>query len=801
MKRITKILFFSFALVLLFSCSKREMEYGPLTEGITLHFLCDDLATKSGTHGTKQGEEDIYHENLIKTIEYFFFPKGKTDEPAILHGRVVANAVNSASITIPVTDALIREGLFSQSNGVKTCEVFAVANYPSNLPEDMTLPQLLNLPVSFEDNFGQQGKSNLDSFIMASAKDSKIGSQTVTLQSWDKTTSAVVNVHLKRVSAKITLAIHVENQVNLSSTLQLGGGTDVREEHWHPMLDKLQAYFVKGAKNSSLSGIPGSTHTAFNYMPDGRKMTKIKETRQYKTYQWDDSGGHQIPQEVIKTGEFSVMEPFYTYPIKWEGNSDKEPYFKIALPWTRDAGISSQGNPFGVIQKQYFYKLLPPGQIFTDENGNKVPNTFTLSSNCWYKIYLNIAILGSEFDEASLEVQGSYYVVDWQESENSHGGDEEDKPIDTDKEADIRGARYLSVPQNNYIMYNTDKLSIKYTTSDPCKIVNASVKYMKYYSGNNNDAGTPVETVLPAYKYSILLENGHIVFTHKLHNFGNSQGEDYDISEFDISFTIQHSDNAAYSKNIRITQYPAIMISAERSEHKGYYWGIDIGYVFVNKGGTTYGSDPQRATNRSNNNFNMYVIETTVLSDSSPYMLGDPRSSVDNLGSDWSVSAPSMAGGSRRLSYYRPASKDKNADNIIAPKFRIASSYGATEGVTSDAAFKRCASYQEDGYPAGRWRVPTKAEIEYMAQLNTDRKIPRLLGSNDGWHDSWTGYWCNSGIVEVANGGNNQKPRYKEGLGGSKYYYVRCVYDDWYWSNTPYPKVSNKNIFTWGDLQ
>ena len=30
-------------------------------------------------------------------------------------------------------------------------------------------------------------------------------------------------------------------------------------------------------------------------------------------------------------------------------------------------------------------------------------------------------------------------------------------------------------------------------------------------------------------------------------------------------------------------------------------------------------------------------------------------------------------------------------------------------------AEKRCAAYQENGYPAGRWRVPTEAEIWFMA--------------------------------------------------------------------------------------
>ena len=43
----------------------------------------------------------------------------------------------------------------------------------------------------------------------------------------------------------------------------------------------------------------------------------------------------------------------------------------------------------------------------------------------------------------------------------------------------------------------------------------------------------------------------------------------------------------------------------------------------------------------------------------------------------------------------------------------------------SDAE-KRCAAYQEDGYPAGRWRVPTKAEVKYIIQLSGWGVIPVL---------------------------------------------------------------------------
>ena len=96
----------------------------------------------------------------------------------------------------------------------------------------------------------------------------------------------------------------------------------------------------------------------------------------------------------------------------------------------------------------------------------------------------------------------------------------------------------------------------------------------------------------------------------------------------------------------------------------------------------------------------------------------------------------------------------------------------------------RCASYQEDGYPAGRWRVPTAAEIEYIVQLSAKGYITILF--NDGGN-----YWAADGTIYV--------PDYDTGkvsIGSGSSAFVRCVYDEWYWGSDP---IADKTKFTWGD--
>jgi hypothetical protein len=114
-------------------------------------------------------------------------------------------------------------------------------------------------------------------------------------------------------------------------------------------------------------------------------------------------------------------------------------------------------------------------------------------------------------------------------------------------------------------------------------------------------------------------------------------------------------------------------------------------------------------------------------------------------------------------------------DNIIAPSFKIQSSFGAaTMAVHYSVAQKRCATYQEAGYPAGRWRLPTLAEIQYVIYLQNQSVIENMFSQNS------QGYWTSSGgQIKVST--NQYTPNYN----GSTNCFVRCVYDTWYWGEKP----------------
>lgn len=271
-----------------------------------------------------------------------------------------------------------------------------------------------------------------------------------------------------------------------------------------------------------------------------------------------------------------------------------------------------------------------------------------------------------------------------------------------------------------------------------------------------------------------------------------------------------------------------------------------------------------RMTNNyeSNTNPNMYLIHTTQLSeDYNNYIIGDPRmlfvdnylSGLENYtnaiqpsitdatdaelsstghpseqiywkGRSWGysttwggvklydtevISAAAIEGGRRRLINYYPTDESSLKENFIAPTFRIASSFGRTVVNGRAEMRRRCASYQEAGRPAGRWRVPSKAEIRYIAQLSADGKIPILFGSTEN-PNAWGYYWSAQGGVQVNGIGQVENSTGDPGVG--RVYppgvlATRCVYDEWYWNRIDggefpeviRPKGPLETTFYWGD--
>ena len=228
--------------------------------------------------------------------------------------------------------------------------------------------------------------------------------------------------------------------------------------------------------------------------------------------------------------------------------------------------------------------------------------------------------------------------------------------------------------------------------------------------------------------------------------------------------------------------------------------------------------------------FNVSSVKNTK------YVIGDPREMSVNTGfvgekhtvnrAEYSIwdEAPGVEGGDVRYlqNYYATytnhsdynrttnstaniydneteAAANEPTYNMIAPKFRISSGYGAIsdfgggENQYYHYMKKRCASYQEDGYPAGRWRLPTKAEFEFIVDLSYKGKVPLLF--NNTLH-----YWCAHGHGSANTSAGTVSMTHSTYYNNSMIS-VRCVYDDWYWGSDPVIDTENEtDHFIWGDV-
>lgn len=671
-------------------------------------------------------------ENSIQTLDIYLYPNGGESENALFYYSHVLNTIvtdGSETVTVNIPGTIVNS-LFP--NNATTCTAYVIANKGTvTLPEDNTSMSSLKGTILNEADFTKQQ----DLFVMD-------GSNTVSYNTTDRTILGTVDLY--RAASKISLIVTgVENVVE-----------DDFGNKWQsdPTNQVMKVGFYNGVKKATINvnAVPYEIEDEdyFNIASNlGRVLSSFNVTN-------DDSS---------TSTHYTHELPFYSYSSEWTSGDPTAPYLIVVVPWQK---LDQNGKPDGDYIPCYY-------QIPINETNKK------LERNHYYEIKLNIGILGSFTpDEPLLIDDATYVVLNWSEAPTN---------------ATLKEYRYLVVDKNFVEMDNVEDIKISFSTSHEVEIVNATLTKPVL-----NPLNAPSATIATtSYTLTTQIENGgdNIYFKHELDNEWSSTDKSYDYVPYTLELDIRHKDNYNFIEHVIIVQYPAMFVVANlNSNYKSSTSSqnnSNKGYVKVNNSTSSFGNVTGLGS-AENANPNMYTITTTALPSESNYIIGDPRSTtidnyLDGTNNNWSVNAPTLPASTqnRGLSYYYPTTESESKKNVISPKFRIASSYGVTSSIGFETAKKRCASYQEDGYPAGRWRIPTYSEVEYIVKLSAEQKIPKLF--NDGGN-----YWAANETICVpkhANGGSVS-------IGSGTSAYVRCVYDEWYWTDK-----CDKNTFTWGDKE
>lgn len=769
--------------------------------------------------GSRAEGDDTFNEFTVKTLDLFFYKSDGFDEinsQAAYHRRVNVDFVRSQEVPVNIPKKEM-DGIFG-TNGTK-CVLYAVANYPKDLNGSKATPnQLQNLTVgpNFETTKVQE------SFAMISDK------AEVNL---DRTAKrATGSLTLTRACAKLMLSLDIPESIEVTNTVtDTGSGTETETKVTYiSNPEAARVWITNGVKTS-------------NIVKEIKDDTSIDKVNYYKN-NFDTTEGNGSSFETIETtSRYKYVQsiPFYSYPNKWDPKSaEGATIITFQIPWHKEGETN---------------------QIITYYSITVNPDECRLLRNYIYDMRVIVSRLGSTDITAPVDMNVEWnYELPW----NSHNLPVNIKDIrylllnnnDYDSTNDYPTTDKSLKGWYVYKMNNETELSIPVSTSHKVKIDKVEMIWHDFYenkdnreeleySPNGNSAGkyTSTDKYIAGTDY---LGVDFDISTSTL----NIKRDLYDVKPDNtpaqskptytpmyINVYISHEDDPSYAQKVRIEQYPPIYISAQFTSTGDYQFvdGNNAQPHGFNNDNTAWGrgrdvwssvvgdiylgsvqrmkSDNETIVTTNNINAHTYIISISKLSKDHPYIVADPReTTVNNLlynsypnytNVNWSRSDSK----NNRISNYYPASSKLSPD-YVAPKLRIASQWGVTDpksgqkgGTNYDLdATRRCAAYQENGRPAGRWRLPTVAEVKFIADLSKNKYIPTLFG-NDDYPDYTYPYYCASGVVVVDyEDKDKNKPRVNIGYGTENNISVRCVYDEWYWGNDTLEKA-DKNKFVWGD--
>lgn len=742
------------AIVLAASCAEEHIGPDSSDGAITLRLQTSEMETRAIVPG-----EGI--ENTVTHADFFFFSDSEGTNLlnhtrlSVGDGGLVSSGTNIYEYTFDVSD----EGNPLQ----KASYVYVIANYPETI-EATRLSDILGLDINIDLS------GSYSSFVMDSYDSTSEGRLTY-LSPSKVADSKTYTIGLTRAAAKLVLNINVKDEFE-----------DEANNIWTPVTNQMMINFVNARKVAKVAAEP----VAFD-----------EKAKYYATSQVAPTS-----VESTKTGYTSwTHEAVYTYPQQYLTSDVTAPYYKIFIPWR----CEKKG------QNNFYYKII-------------LPNLPSFQRNKIYKLTVDVSVIGGTEDDWAL-VTDNIYVADWWAPEKV--------------ESSIEGAMYLDVPIKYYEIYGVDYIDVPVISSNDIEVVNVTGTKQNLYGTNGN--GVPYNvSVTPSIAIN---EDGKSGFrlTHVLGK--DITSANFDCTPISYNLIVRHKEGGL-TKTIPVTivQYPSIY--AERDPSNGYayvnsYSHRDVSggrhstnytysnYAFNSRGDNANSSDALGVMNwlgqssSQNNNGNQYVVYVSVLPSgyrvagmSEDVVIGDPR------GGELTNNYLGYYGNGANGTVTRDVQSKYNAvssstQNVIAPALRIASSWGATTTISyTDRAEERCAAYQENGYPAGRWRVPTIAEIDFLIQLSTYEHIPALFTTSkgtSGGYSRYSGYWANGPAVylgkpftddgntapymansslTVTNIQSNGGYLLRSGTSNANYRYyephVRCVYDEWYWGSEKY---------------
>ncbi|MDE6287532.1 MAG: hypothetical protein K2M00_01950 [Muribaculaceae bacterium] len=822
-------------------------------------FITITLNCSEGFESRAEGDyiengSDLLNENRINSVILVLYSEAgnrtEEDKPNYVKVYKDLGAVGTCQLKVPLTADVYNNLYMENTNG--TCNAFVAVNVP--VPEgEITVSALRKMVINSEFNT----KKTQPQFAMD-------GSAKVTFDIANF--SAKGHIDLQRSAAKITLALDVAEEV---SQINFVNGEMV-ETLWQPDYDGMSVRMISGVKTSTLDPVRDEAEDYFDTAVGNAEL--VYGFQSGNTDNGNDPGENEYP--------YIQDCPFYTYPNWWK-NDDESPnatFLILCVPW-KEVGKDTYRECYyqvpvipvkkeqEIIRNHSYHVYLHVSAL-----GSFIPDQPLPLEECSYKVV--------EWGKESINVDIKdfrYLVVD-SNTYSVNNSDNISIPFYTSHRTVVTKATMTFYRYNFSDEGAQFKVTVDYNSNQNNNSINLENKKAKVFECDFDNETSTLNVnhslnIWQPYKANgdtLSLTNGGILKRAKITNlkvqnntwientylkriayFMEQNEAEFSRIEFDI--TVQHFDMTStenFKETIHIEQYPAIYIaSTPNFYHKnggalkgtGEEASCGINGRYDSSGDPVWNKSIGLSTGNFNWNPNLYLITITALPAGTPYKIGDPRSDfINNSLTNASIANQTvkdqptpwnqygrfkdMNGTTRTLSYYYPTLENDETKMMIAPKIRVCSSYGgSSRNLSREMARQRCAAYQEMGFPAGRWRLPTYGEVSFIMELSAKQFIPRLFGctynvgpnmtaaNGDMWY-----YWCAQGAVEVPSAESGKGPslpeRYSQGvttslkagavIKDSDLWRARFVYDEWYWNDTvPAGTGSPRYPFTWGDAK
>lgn len=769
----------AFAAALLASGCTREHEQEPAREeGITVKLFVDGMATK--------GEDDI-----LSGFLYLF------DD---------VNAAPFKTVAISGTTTVLDFADFGSAEKVKRTTVFAVTGGSELTPS--SLKNLKDMPIEtplFLDGSGKKVKADPDFYMTAEGKFEKVDDNTTTC-----------NLTLKRLAAKLTLEVAYKDPITTPGTWKFKEGEEYTSTTtWTPMTSgqNTRVYLENAVSNTVIGAAstpvakPG-TYTMFKYDP--AYMGGAAKSAPFYSYPVSWTAGTES-EPFIK-----LIQPwrYTTTVVKDEkkvvvDENVVELYYKVMVPTTLTA-----------LEANTWYQPKVTLNILGGEADRPtVIGADGLTVMDWR------GVTSSEMPAVTIN-SSDFLVVEKESFEVSNGNPLQIKYF-------ASGEVNVTVKEVYKEVYLNDKMETRYfySTTHPSPTDGLKDVYDREFIDKDDDTGYDSPWIENS-PYNTGTKSGTLTLSHTLSS--DFDLKNFAARPYHYEITLALKEHPSVKQDITIIQNPPVLAEgimstgyvninktdfiAKYGTKKRKRLKDDTDKLTEFPGTTvyttdkyTYNGDTRRnQVNTSDDGYNsMSTVRTYLYLDPNEenscqymirvqvapgkdYYVGDPRidistnsSTDENLyellnmhrwGATYNIEGTPLAKMEdtdiiSEMKNYRPSMRTK-AEKIVAPEFMVASSYGKLyTGVNYYTALLRCAAYQEDGYPAGRWRIPTKAEIEYCIKLQEAGAIPELFTMSANYATSSNKVTDGSSFSTVADKDENRV--------------VRCVYDTWYWGKAP----------------